>query len=273
MAQDSASELNNKLDAALDAAKKGYRIFPAHNPIFRDSGTVACSCGRPKCKEVGKHPRISGWQQSATTDEYQIREWWRDHPDANIATPTGDGLIVLDEDTEDAAAEAERRGYEQGPVVKTGRGRQRHFRPRDGAKYKNSAGDLYPGLDVRGKGGLVILPGSTHHSGKSYEWELEGELPEAPEWLAQKYGPTLKHEKFDTARALEGFDEGKRNSGIASLAGKLRHADVPKDAAAELVLKAGRNSRPPLDDDEVLRVLDSVYRYPAGTNSEPQTWP
>lgn len=267
MAQDSAVH-NPKLDAALDAAKKGYVVFPAHNPTFEDGGVTACSCQDPKCNAIGKHPRFPGWQQQATKDEAQIREWWKRYPNANIATPTGAafGLGVVDLDTGEAEDEANRLGYVQGgAVVKTGRGRQLHFDP-NGRKIKNTSSEIASGLDTRGEGGLVILPGSIHYSGKSYEWEVEpnGHKPVAPEWMPER-GVILKDASFDTAAALQGFDEGQRNSGAASLAGKLRNSGVPEDAARELVLKAARNSRPPLDDDEALAVLESIYsRYPAG---------
>ena len=49
---------------------------------------------------------------------------------------------------------------------------------------------LGPGIDVRGEGGLIIVPPSLHASGRRYEWEdssrpFEVELAEPPLWVLE----------------------------------------------------------------------------------------
>src|SRR5690606_31011773 len=68
----------SKLNAALDAAARGFRVFP----LRRDT----------------KLPWQEGWQQAATTNKEQITEWWRENPNYNIGIATGNGTLVVDID-------------------------------------------------------------------------------------------------------------------------------------------------------------------------------
>src|SRR5829696_4587689 len=84
------------LDAALAYARRGWPVFPLHT-----SRGAGCSCGNPSCTDIGKHPRIKGWQDAATTHEAQVRDWWeRRWPEANVGIPTGprSGVLVVDHD-------------------------------------------------------------------------------------------------------------------------------------------------------------------------------
>src|SRR5215831_1524745 len=86
---------NFLLNAALDYAANGYRVFPIYEPV--DGG---CSCRNVNCNKAGKHPRIKGGFKAASTDESEIRAWWRRHPHANIGIATGrsSNLFILDVD-------------------------------------------------------------------------------------------------------------------------------------------------------------------------------
>jgi Bifunctional DNA primase/polymerase, N-terminal len=83
------------VEAALSYARRGWPVFPLHNPL-----NGGCSCGKSECQNVGKHPHTAHGLKDATTDEAQIRRWWRQWPDANIGGVTGEasGFIVMDVD-------------------------------------------------------------------------------------------------------------------------------------------------------------------------------
>lgn len=68
---------NVLLDAALQYAREGIPVFP--------------------CRE--KKPLTSNGFYSATTDEDQIRAWWKINPDAQIAMPTGARSHILTVDS------------------------------------------------------------------------------------------------------------------------------------------------------------------------------
>lgn len=179
--------LKTNLDYALFYASKGWPVFPVHTPT--DKG---CSCRRPECSRIGKHPRITTGRNGATTRDDVIIKWWTVWPNANIGIATGieSGLIVLDVD----------QGGEESLVGKslpdtieqiTGSGGRHaiYKRPTDTKIRYKTCVKFLPGLDSRADGGYIVAPPSLHHSGNNYVWEgssdpSEGIDPvDAPQWL------------------------------------------------------------------------------------------
>src|SRR5947209_18345660 len=83
------------LEAALAYARRGWAVFPTHT--MRGD---RCSCGSNGCTSPAKHPHTKQGLKEATTDEAQIREWWKRWRDANVGVATGEtsGFVVLDVD-------------------------------------------------------------------------------------------------------------------------------------------------------------------------------
>jgi hypothetical protein len=162
------------LGAALALAARGQPVFPVHTPNTDGS----CSCRRPECDDVGKHPRTRNGLKDATTDPEQIRTWWTWWHDANVGMATGK-IIVLDVDPRHGGDESLHdleQQYDPLPdtvTVETGSGGRHHwFSPPQGAEIRNSEGKIGPGLDVRGVGGYVLVPPSLHASGRRYTWSV-----------------------------------------------------------------------------------------------------
>jgi len=88
--------------------------------------------------------------------------------------------VVLDVDGEEGKASLSQLGeLPKTPCVRTSKGHHYYFR-HPGGRIGNSVG-LLPGLDIRGDGGYVIAPPSTHPTGTKYEWEASlQEMPLAP---------------------------------------------------------------------------------------------
>lgn len=127
------------------------------------------------------------WQrfQSAAPTEEELGNWAR-RPDLNGAVVCGriSGILVLDTDSPEADAEAQRRGIPTTPTVRTSKGHHYYFR-HPGREVRNFAGKL-PGMDLRGDGGYVVAAGSVHPSGHVYGWvhsPVETELADPPAWL------------------------------------------------------------------------------------------
>jgi hypothetical protein len=176
-------------DEALRYAELGIRVFPL--AWYGHEDKVA---GTPLAK----------WGTHATTDTAQIRRWWRKWPNAGIGLACGDELgpgrylFVLDLDRHDpnedgiealAELEAEHGPLPDGPRVLTA-GDGNHIYLTAPYPITNSTGSLPKGIDVRGVGGYVVLPPSSHKSGGRHQWEHGHELgdlpiPEAPEWLLE----------------------------------------------------------------------------------------
>jgi hypothetical protein len=183
------------LQAALGYARKGFQIVPTATP--GEDGGCSCREGRA-CDAVGKHPRVKGWREVASTDERMIRQWWRWWPSANIAVATGagSGIIGLDVDTRSgglaslARLEAARGALPATPTQRSGGGGLHVFLTHPGGVVPNLSGDraIRPGVEIKGDGGLITLAPSRHASGTLYGW-AEGRglddvpLAPVPDWV------------------------------------------------------------------------------------------
>lgn len=185
------------LDAAIKYALRGWQVIPLHEPIFApedDGRATGCTCRKPDCKSIGKHPRTQTGLKEASGDVDQIRRWWAKWPAANIGIVTGaqSKLYVVDQDDGGELTIrrlCERFGeFPETNVVRTGSGgRHWYFRLPDDLSLANTQGTervgLGPHVDTRGDGGYVVAPPSTHRSGNDYAWETNDELAEIPSWL------------------------------------------------------------------------------------------
>jgi hypothetical protein len=172
--------------AAQVYAALGYPVVPMQT-ICPGGG---CSCPNPACPDPGKHPRLAGWPQLAATDPTVVGGWWRRWPDANLGLATGRRFDVLDLDGRQGV-EALRAAFHiapwehSGPVARSGSGGWHLLYAPTG--LGNRVG-LLPGVDWRGRDGLIVVPPSQHATGRRYAWvrPLTAALPEVPvglRWL------------------------------------------------------------------------------------------
>jgi hypothetical protein len=176
--------------AAEAYAALGYRVVPVQG--VRSDGRCTCSRGT-RCADPGKHPCLAGWPCAASTTPAEVRRWWQRWPLANVGLVTGARFDVLDVDGPEGvealrAVLSQRHPAEHpGPVARSGGGGWHLLFPPTG--LGNRVG-LLPGVDWRGRGGLVVAPPSRHASGQPYQWvrTLAVELPTVPDglqaWLA-----------------------------------------------------------------------------------------
>ncbi len=223
-----------------------------------------------------KRPLIA-WEplQNARPAAAEVAGWFERWPNANVGIVTGEisNLIVLDVDPKHGGdSSLERLERQFGPVPATveaatgGGGRHLYF-AHPGGLVRNRAG-IAQGIDLRGDGGYIVAPPSTHPSGGRYAWRpgrspAEATLAAAPRWLMRATGAPRRGRTLADWRALvrEGVAQGQRNSTIASLAGHLLWHGVDAAVALELLLAWNRmRCRPPLDDAEVAQVVQSIAR-------------
>lgn len=259
-------DLSSLGQAALRLARLGLRVFPCHTP--RDGG---CSCGDPKCDDVGKHPRTVRGLKDATTDPARVFSWWLEWPDANIGVRTGEGLLIVDIDGDEGRATWAKLCAEWGlPPIETARvltGKGDHLYLRTSEVLSNTVRALGPGVDTRAVGGYAIAPPSLHVSGRQYVWdqgsgpELIADAPPALIAAASKPRP----EASEPAPGGTTFVKGGRNKALFSIACSMRRKglDVGSILAALLGLNASA-CKPPLDEVEVRRIVQSSGKYPPG---------
>jgi bifunctional DNA primase/polymerase-like protein/AAA domain-containing protein/primase-like protein len=258
--------------AALAYAHRGWPIFPVHS--VRDG---QCSCDRPNCPSIGKHPRTVLGLKDATTDHLVIREWWSRWPDANVGVVTGakSGLVVLDIDPrnggDDSLAHLERT---QGLLPKTiesitGGGGQHYFFQHPGGSIKSRP--IAEGVDVKADGGYVVAPPSGHRSGRTYEWEGSSHpddtsLAPLPPWVQQiVIGQTPEKSHAVSERIAK----GTRNQTLTSLAGSMRRRGMSREAIeAALLQENTQKCDPPLSEQEVQAIAASIVQYPPAPKVE-----
>lgn len=186
--------MTTKREAAHDAVRRGFSVFP----ITPDSKV-------PLLKE--------NWLEIATTDHKQVDAWWDKHPDANIAGLTGDKL-VFDIDKRHGGLEtwAMLKIVEDFPdtlwATTAGGGAHMIYQMPEGQKVKAGAHKAGQGIDIKGGGGYILLPGSTIDD-RPYLWGNERPAAFAPQWAIDRFKGGKK--KTDTAgkRLVEEDDQAR----------------------------------------------------------------
>lgn len=208
------------------------------------------------------------WADVATCDEKMITGWFDNYPDANIGIACGSrsGIVVLDVDAGHGGYESLTKliqthgALPETPVSKTGSGGEHIFFKHPGVEIRNSAGKLGPGLDIRGDGGYVVAPPSLHPNGNTYEWMVDTELADMPEWMIEALREAPKPEVKNTTPGE--VVEGGRNDYLTKMAGAMRRKGFNEDAIfSALVIDNREKCLPPLSDGEVLQIAKSVIRY------------
>jgi len=208
----------------------------------------------------------------------ELGTWFRRWPDANIGIITGQisNLVVLDIDPRHGGDESlDRLALRSGRLPPTltvrtgGGGRHFYFTALAEPAALPSRVSLAQGIDVRAEGGMVVAPPSVHPSGRRYEWVTGGDSCQdavpLPHWLVALIRAESRRSAHDPGywRQLvaDGVEQGARNETIASLSGHLMRCGVDVDVIKELLVCWNRiRVRPPLDDTEVLRTVDSIRR-------------
>lgn len=270
----------------------GLKIIPlAGISMYPDR--YECSCFlRGKCPSSGKHARVPWGPVSPFQTQpftwHTVANWF--HPDfgwfptSNIGLPTGvNDLAVLDVDGKHGGfdslikLEAET-GLDLMDtfVQKTGSGGYHlvFSAPSGGIKSDSeSFGAEYPGLDTRGRGGLIVAAPSWHVSGGRYSFASVQKPEPWPEALTalmvRPGGDLLETESVVTIPAfvrglagarMEQIDrmneatEGSRNALLNSIAYRVA-LDGGQDYDFELLRKVAEDSG--LDPVEVVKTIDS----------------
>ena len=142
---------------------------------------------------AGKAAILKGWTD-IELGESQILAW--EKRGVNWGAITGDPLIVLDTDTEEAETWVQSRGIESPVMVRSGHGgTHRWFLKPETVTIIRSKNGMHgiKGLDVKGWHGYIVLPGSIHpETGRRYEFiagkeftSLDELPPFDPAWVRE----------------------------------------------------------------------------------------
>lgn len=227
----------------------------------------------------GKVPATPHGCKDATTDPAQIAGWWGSGTPYNVAIATGNGLVVLDVDTDHSAgkygdetlSDLER---QYGPLPETwtcltGGGGVHYYFQCDDPALTVAAG-FAPGLDYRGAGGYVVAPPSIHPTTRrGYEWEVSHTptsvpLAPLPDWLRRLMLQGKKNKPRHTA-APGKVAEGRRNEEMFRLAASLRARGLTVAEITAALTEANKTRcDPPLSKREIETICQSAGRYERG---------
>jgi putative DNA primase/helicase len=256
--------MTDMTNAALRYIENGFPVIPLCHPKIDGE----CGCGRKHTgKQVGKAPLINDWVNKAAREPSEVLALWKKHPSANIGIHTK-GYVVLDIDADsggfNSKADIEAK-YGKLPSTLThrtgGGGEHWIYRNPNGAQVRNATKlGGYKGVDLRDDGGQIVAPPSLHKNGNSYEVMDDAEIAPVPQWLMEM--ASSKPDPAQEAEPDEAISEGERNATLASIAGSMRRRGMSQQAIEAALLVTNRQRcQPPLPDDEVLKIANSVSRY------------
>ncbi|MCT2587789.1 bifunctional DNA primase/polymerase [Actinophytocola sp. S1-96] len=200
------------LTAALDAASRGWHVFP----LRPGTKKYPALHGKENCTDTGPCANGHvGWEQRATTDPGRIRAAWSRAP-YNIGIATGpSGLVVVDLDTDKGDAPpppwnlpgvrdgqdvlavlAEHHGQpvpvDTFTAATPSGGVHLYFRAPSGVELRSTVGDKGKGIgwrvDTRAHGGYLVAPGSVVARG-AYRIVVDREPAPLPAWLVDLLRP------------------------------------------------------------------------------------
>jgi hypothetical protein len=248
------------LTAALRYAELGYAIFA--------------------CRPGTKLPATGHGVLDGTFDPERLRQWWSRQTDRNIGLACT-GILVVDIDPGGLAwpgDDARRQSIKATgcPLQQTPRGGfHLVFGIPTGCHWRCSVGLLAPGVDTRTGGGYIVVAPSVV-KGKPYRWirplVRKEELPLPPDWLVEALD-ALEHKRQKPSQKGNGPQaqetglllEGRRNAGLASLAGRLRRSGLSEAELLAALLTANKQRCcPPLPEKEVAAIAKSIAKYAPG---------
>ncbi len=267
--------MENKLEAALALATRGFYVFP-----------VAPN---------SKIPVLKDFPNKCSRDPEQIKDWFgsRDFNIGISASKFGDDghyLCVVDVDNkgekkggdELLRLELEGKNFPFTFTQKTPTGGE-HFFYKSRVKLKQGVSNLAPGIDTRTPGGYVVGASSTIN-GFPYEITNSGEVLDAPEWMIEELkdrapiplpirSPALTAiGNVDQVQAInravefllkvQPITEGQRNHALFSAAARLKDLGVNAPTAIHLLLEHWNDKcHPPLSVGEIQKTVGNVYVY------------
>lgn len=250
-------------------------------PLYGIDNNGLCQCGKPSCitpvdgkpsKSMGKHPRMMNWQQHATSDIEQIKQWMVQYPGCNWGIQTGKpgGISVIDIDITNNGVEnikqwqADNQSLPQTFMVITGSGGYHYYYEYNEA-LPHGVGVVCDGVDIRNDGGYVVAPPSKSYTGGDYvrSGGIHSSLCKFsmfPTKLVDAFAGNTRRGTGGTLDITEVIKEGGRNDRLASVAGKLLSKGFSPEETLHLALGWNHESCvPPLPEDEVIRTVTSIY--------------
>ena len=212
----------------------------------------------------GKRPIID-WRkyQDVRPTEAEVTSWWDRFANANIALVTGavSGVVVVDVD----GVTGEK--FTPTAIVESSPGRYHYYYKHPGGVVPCSASVVAPGIDIRGDGGVVILPPSVHFDKRGkpdgrYTWIVgpkSADFAPLPSWILER-----TRTRQPMGELVKGSGVGSRNVTTTSVVGSLLARFPAHDWESVcwplIVAYNAQNNHPPLGGGELRSIFESIAR-------------
>lgn len=222
-----------------------------------------------------KFPRFAWkeYQEKRATPE-EVHKWYATVPDGNLSIVTGaiSNLTVIDVDTNKGLHSLDAAGITLPSTytVKTPRGHHFYYHYQESP---STIAGLLDYVDVRGNGGCVCAPPSwirptDTHPGGFYTVLVDQPVAELGGVFdgvrqRQRHDPSATRDASDNwivDLLRNGAPDGTRNDQATRLAGYLK-TKHPVDIVSALMENWNLQNQPPLGNDELQAVINSVERY------------
>ena len=283
-------------NTAIEAWKlneAGLSIVPLGSP-FEQPPTwfVAGRCSGDQVKAASDWPKAPRcrWKQyqDKAPDDHQIEQWTTQFPHTNWAIITGYKVVVVDADSAEAVQFIDDGAITRTPLrATTSKGKHYYFRANPDYSVHNSVRKNR--IDLRGIGGYVVAPGSTHADGTLYRWETDDymnirdlhDLPTlSPDDIATINGFNGQAGEHKTTGDLgfctdqyalphdgSNLSEGEgRNNAAASMAGQLLRQNHSLREIKSILDRWNQSNTPPLSDAELNTTIASITRTHSSNN-------
>ena len=262
-----------RLASALDYARRGIPVFPVNQD---------------------KIPAITDWQNKATTNTQQIRDWYENLfiNGCNFGcTPGKAGLLVIDTDRHNPEEDGElslkaledemNSKLPETFTVRTPSGGIHRYYKAEGFRSKNR---FRPALDVKSNGGYVVIAGSYSDKGE-YTIISDAPIADCPCWFENIYNCRVKEinpeealiyntlvipdsdqnvsNAITLANAWNNAELGERNTQLYQLAREWCQCGITVKKAIEIYNdyayeKIGLD--PIEDQTEIANTIESAYK-------------
>ena len=279
--------LPNTTTEAWKLNEAGLSIVPLGSPFEAPPSWFVegrCSGDVEKAKaEWPKAPRLRWKQyQEEAPDDRTIENWTNLYPHTNWAIITGYGVVVVDADSAEAVQFIEEGAITRTPLrAKTSKGMHFYYQVNPDYPIHNSVRKNK--IDLRGMGGYVVAPGSTHADGTLYQWETDGymdisdihDLPMlTPDDIATINGFNgqaaedkpigdlgFSTDQYQLPHDGSNLAEGQgRNNAAASMAGQLLQQNYSLREVKTILDQWNQSNNPPLSDGELNTTIASISR-------------
>ncbi len=259
--------------------RKELKIFPCCWPIF-ENGAPRCDCGQSHSgRDIGKVPigeLCPHGRNDYTQTTLGVKSYWKNkYINANIGMVTDDyPTLDIDKSTGGYESLAKFEAiFGKLPETRThgtgGGGEHRIYKQPKNKIISNAKSfqKEYPGLEIKGKGGYILMPPSLHKSGNRYFVKINIPAIEFPSSLIELINSQKAQSNFISTAEVEAIPQGGQDIWLFSRARGYRARGDTEDIIFQKlkldIIRCPQNPAEPFTDADLHRIAKSAAKSAA----------